>query len=82
MKTILIIAYLIALVFGKWCGKPFQWFFELCASNAYASILLFGFLVLGIVRLINYFTGELNVYGLNNPFRGSGRKTTQSKRKE
>ena len=76
MKLILVIAYLVCLIFAPLCGKPFQWFFEICASNAYASILLFGFLALGFVRLINYFTGEFN---LNSTSHYKRYKTTQTK---
>ena len=82
MKLILIIAYVIALILGKWCGKPFQWTLRFCASNPYAAILLCGIIFLGIIRIINYLAGETALYGVRNPFRGVRHKTTHSKRKE
>ena len=83
MKLLIILLYVLALLFAKWLGKPFQAILRYCASNPYVAVLLCGLLFLGIIRIFNYLSGEMELYGARNVFRSSKPRTTHTtKRKE
>lgn len=80
MTLILFILLILALMFGKWVGKPFTWLLTKIVSNPYGAVIVTFLLILSFIRLFKLFVGETQMPAISFPkFRT---RTKKSKTKD